>query len=298
MAIDKKLIHFNKDEDFQKENEAGNILNKSIIFTGDEKKIYTHGEEYKTVTWGKLITPSYEIDDKDPNNWIQGTEHSLTIKRLTENFNGQRVLNLTCEGGTLDKNTLTDDGSNNWEEDITITPSSDHIELEIKSDKKIKSDNFNKEEIGMKKEVQYQYNLDSYLYTIGSDREGFDDKQIIVSFENADEGRPSYNDYTKLKIIIKGFEGNLKIKLSAPLGFDGEYQDKGSCGGVFEIGKLDTILSRTNDVYDSVIESDKIINYTIPDNKEHSIEITPYYTYHNFAPFPGPSLQGTITILK
>lgn len=54
MAITKKLIHFNENEDFQKERDAGNILDYSIVFIGDDRKIYTHEEEYKTVTWKKL----------------------------------------------------------------------------------------------------------------------------------------------------------------------------------------------------------------------------------------------------
>ena len=43
MAINKKLIHFNKKADFTKELEAGNILDKSIIFIKDSNQIYTHG---------------------------------------------------------------------------------------------------------------------------------------------------------------------------------------------------------------------------------------------------------------
>ena len=73
MAIEKKLIHFNKDEKFQEEKEAGNIKDTSIIFTGDERKIYTHGEEYKTVTWrniGKDPFNGYDyVDMGDAGYW-------------------------------------------------------------------------------------------------------------------------------------------------------------------------------------------------------------------------------------
>ena len=46
MAINKKLIHFNKKEDFEREVANGNILDKSIVFIKDTKEIYTHGTIY------------------------------------------------------------------------------------------------------------------------------------------------------------------------------------------------------------------------------------------------------------
>lgn len=46
MAINQKLIHFNKKEDFLKEVGNGNILNQSIVFIKDSKEIFTHGEFY------------------------------------------------------------------------------------------------------------------------------------------------------------------------------------------------------------------------------------------------------------
>ena len=46
MAINKKLIHFNKKEDFEREVANNNILDKSIVFIKDSKEIYTHGTIY------------------------------------------------------------------------------------------------------------------------------------------------------------------------------------------------------------------------------------------------------------
>lgn len=60
MAINKKLIHFKKKEDFEKEVAKENILDTSIVFIKDSKEIHTHEETYKTVTWKKL--------EKDPYN--------------------------------------------------------------------------------------------------------------------------------------------------------------------------------------------------------------------------------------
>ena len=46
MAINKKLIHFQKSADFQAQLSAGNILDTSIVFIKDAKQIYTHGQIY------------------------------------------------------------------------------------------------------------------------------------------------------------------------------------------------------------------------------------------------------------
>lgn len=49
MAIEKKLIHFNKKEDFQSKLNDNQIKDTSIIFVKDANLIYTHGEEYRFI---------------------------------------------------------------------------------------------------------------------------------------------------------------------------------------------------------------------------------------------------------
>lgn len=56
MAIEKKLIHFNKNEDFKNRLENNEILDSSIVFIKDTNKIYTHGEEYQWISWSYLKT--------------------------------------------------------------------------------------------------------------------------------------------------------------------------------------------------------------------------------------------------
>lgn len=46
MAIEKKLIHFSKLSNFETQLNAGNILDYSIVFIQDAKKIWTHGQYY------------------------------------------------------------------------------------------------------------------------------------------------------------------------------------------------------------------------------------------------------------
>ena len=48
-AINKKLVFFNKKEDFDNRNNAGDILDSSIVFVKDSNEIYTHGEEYQFI---------------------------------------------------------------------------------------------------------------------------------------------------------------------------------------------------------------------------------------------------------
>ena len=56
MAIEKKLIHFNKNEDFKNRLENNEILDSSIVFIKDTNKIYTHGTEYQWVGWSELLS--------------------------------------------------------------------------------------------------------------------------------------------------------------------------------------------------------------------------------------------------
>lgn len=56
MAIEKKLIHFNKKEDFQSKLNNNEIKDSSIVFVKDANMIYTHGEEYRFIEWGYLGT--------------------------------------------------------------------------------------------------------------------------------------------------------------------------------------------------------------------------------------------------
>lgn len=54
MAIDKKLIHFNRNEDFTIKNNTDEIKDTSIVFIKDTNKIYTHDKEYQFVGWSYL----------------------------------------------------------------------------------------------------------------------------------------------------------------------------------------------------------------------------------------------------
>ena len=50
MAINKRFVHFKKKESFQRELNAGNILNTSIVFIADSKQIYVNGSFFSENT--------------------------------------------------------------------------------------------------------------------------------------------------------------------------------------------------------------------------------------------------------
>ena len=57
MAINKKLIHFKTQQNFNNEVANENILDTSIVFIQDSKEIHTHGTTYKSVNWSVLENP-------------------------------------------------------------------------------------------------------------------------------------------------------------------------------------------------------------------------------------------------
>ena len=57
MAINKRLIHFKKKENFDSEVANENILNNSIVFIQDNKSIYTHNTTYSFINWSYIESP-------------------------------------------------------------------------------------------------------------------------------------------------------------------------------------------------------------------------------------------------
>lgn len=72
MAIEKKLIHFGKLADFEAQLTAGNILDYSIVFIQDAKKIWTHGTYYDCTEGGASGDELWYVDN--------------TIGRLTTDY--------------------------------------------------------------------------------------------------------------------------------------------------------------------------------------------------------------------
>lgn len=75
MAIKKKLIHFQTLADFETQLSAGNILDTSICFIKDAKKIWTHGEFYDCSGGG---------GESDAN--VQAVDTSETLEDVTADY--------------------------------------------------------------------------------------------------------------------------------------------------------------------------------------------------------------------
>lgn len=63
MAINKKLIHFNRKKDFDDKVAKNDILDTSIVFIKDSKEIWTHGNLYKSVNWSELKMITFTVND-------------------------------------------------------------------------------------------------------------------------------------------------------------------------------------------------------------------------------------------
>ena len=80
--ITKKLIHFNKNSDFEQKRDNGEILDTSIVFIKDTNKIYTHGTEYQFVEWSYIDAPagytSYILQDRSV--WRDNDNEIIFVK--------------------------------------------------------------------------------------------------------------------------------------------------------------------------------------------------------------------------
>lgn len=78
MAINKKLIHFNKKETFENELAKGNILPTSIIFIKNTKEIWTHGQYY-------------DCNSPDLSNYITKEELEEELNNKVDKVTGKQL---------------------------------------------------------------------------------------------------------------------------------------------------------------------------------------------------------------
>lgn len=93
MAINKKLIHFKTYQAFNKELEAGNILETSIVWIKDTQQIYTHGQFYNCsagTDWSSQIgTNTYDganYISKETNLTDAAMQLDTEIKATNDNL--------------------------------------------------------------------------------------------------------------------------------------------------------------------------------------------------------------------
>lgn len=78
MAIEKKLIHFGKLADFEAQLTAGNILDYSIVFIQDAKKIWTHGTYYdcsEGTVAGDIVQSDWNESDSASDAFVKNRTH-------------------------------------------------------------------------------------------------------------------------------------------------------------------------------------------------------------------------------
>lgn len=107
MAINKKLIHFNKFDDFKKELDNGNILDKSIIFIKDTKQIYTHKSGYLTIPEG--AREGQVLGFKDGTvKWVNEVEIPSLDDYVTKSYVDSALSN------KVDTTAITDMATKSW----------------------------------------------------------------------------------------------------------------------------------------------------------------------------------------
>lgn len=106
MAIEKKLIHFGKLADFEIQLNAGNILDYSIVFIQDAKKIWTHGTYYDCSEAEDISSISWDDVENKPTFATvatSGSYNDLTNKPTIPSA----VTESTVSGWGFTKNTGT-----------------------------------------------------------------------------------------------------------------------------------------------------------------------------------------------
>lgn len=130
MAITKKLVHFKTQANFDKELNAGNIADTSIVFIKDTQRIWTHGtyfsslkealEQKKISENDFLAGDNITIDKIDNKLRITGKSSSYTLPVAEENVLGG-VYPLTNPSGQLIGISLSSD-SDKGKEGLLIPP--------------------------------------------------------------------------------------------------------------------------------------------------------------------------------
>ena len=113
MAINKKLIHFSKGENFDIQKNNGNILDSSICFIQDRKTIITHGTEYKAVGWSVIEKGPAAINSAGKSNGVYVvTKDGELVDKSTEDPTALGVAFISANQRVMIPKTNATDGTN------------------------------------------------------------------------------------------------------------------------------------------------------------------------------------------
>ena len=129
MAINKKFIHFKRKSTFQRELEAGNILNTSIVFIADAKQIYLNGSYFSENTLFNLSDLLNEVSGDLTSTDTSNEAIVKLYKQLQEvDTNTNDLIKILMQEVSTLEGTLTNRIDNT---DLTLATELSRIDQEI-----------------------------------------------------------------------------------------------------------------------------------------------------------------------
>lgn len=242
MAIEKKLIHFGKLTDFETQLNAGNILNRSIVFIQDAKKIWTHGTYYDCSEGADLsayLTADEIAEVYATIEQLSGKQDTLVSGTNIKTINGTSILgsgNIVIEGGS---GSSSSGGSSAYSEvshgtsdtTFTLTPNTFHVWDEVST----LDLTFGDETSGVANEFLFQFTSGSTATTL----------TLPDDIKWANDTAPTIAENMIYQIsVLKGLASCLEFKNTAIITFtigDIEYQaEEGMVWGAWCISTYNT----------------------------------------------------------
>lgn len=239
MAINKKLVHFKTKAAFEAENNAGNILDISVVFIKETREIYTHGSFYKCLSEGEFeeklgqyATEEYvESNYQEKGQYFDDADYNEESKEILFYQNGDVVTTLDATPFIVD----------NFVDDVEVIGTDLVITFNSEDKSAIRipiSDIFDSGQYYTKQEVDTISNNLNEQLTLKVDGEDFayfmrtlqEQLSEKLSIENAEETYQHKGNY----ITEEEVRGNYQ-----PLG---QYADK---------NKLDEVISDVEDLKNS-----------------------------------------------
>lgn len=171
MAINKKFIHFKRKSTFQRELEAGNILNTSIVFIADAKQIYLNGSYFSENTLFNLSDLLNEVSGDLTSTDTSNEAIVKLYKYLKEvDSNTDSLIKILMQEVSTLEETLTNRIDNT---DLTLATELSRIDQEIDNSKNLV--NITYSELKSLRDSSklipgMQYRITDYEFTTTNDR--------------------------------------------------------------------------------------------------------------------------------
>lgn len=171
MAINKKFIHFKRKSTFQRELEAGNILNTSIVFIADAKQIYLNGSYFSENTLFNLSDLLNEVSGDLTSTDTSNEAIVKLYKYLKEvDSNTDSLIKILMQEVSTLEETLTNRIDNT---DLTLATELSRINKELDNVKQLVNITYDKLKSlrdSSKLIPGMQYRITDYEFTTTNDR--------------------------------------------------------------------------------------------------------------------------------